>query len=129
MSTAETETTIRPGQEVRLFALFAADENEPPAGWPGRVDHVRDDEFDVMVPRLGPGRVTFAKADNRSTENGGKWALRMPAQAEKFGRRKYAIQALTENGITIQPGSGLSVDQVEALAAVARAFTDPEATA
>ena len=119
-------TTIKAGDEVRVFPLYGTDE-APEAGWIAYVSAVRDGEYDARPVAWGDDRsrrLTFAAADNRSTENGGQYIATAPEWAEKRARLTAARRILSDNCITLELGHCLSVDQIEALADVARTFTD-----
>jgi hypothetical protein len=127
---SDASRLVQAGDEVRVISLFG--EESPPAGWPATVTAVRDDEYDVRCTfgaELRPHPVTFALADNRSTDTGGQFIMLTPGVAERRGRRFAALSVLHEHGIeltSLAPGHSLTLEQIEDLAKVAGTFTEQE---
>jgi hypothetical protein len=119
-------TGYKAGDEVRVFPLFGPDK-VPLAGWRAEVVAARDKELDARVTDPGAQHVdilTFALADSRSTELGGKFIFRPVDVAERKARRDAALAVLRGACITVEPGSCLDVEQVEALAEVVENWED-----
>ena len=119
-------TPVKAGDEVRVFPLYGF-EDAPETGWTAYVSAVRDGEYDARPVAWGddrPGRITFAAADNRSTENGGQYIATAPEWAEKRARMTAARRVLADNCIVLESGHCLTLGQIEALAEVARTFTE-----
>lgn len=109
------------GGDIRVFADYRMP--NVPAGWRASIIAVRDDEIDVRVtdsffPGLANSELTFALADFRSTENGSQFFFRRVHEAEMKARRDIGTTTLSGFGITVEPGSGLTTEEIEQLAAV-----------
>lgn len=115
---------IQVGDEVRVFPVYG-DEVPPETGWVAYVSAVRAGEYDARPVAWGEdraARLTFAAADNRSTDTGGQYLATMPEWADKRARRTKARAVLADNCIALEPGNCLSVEQIESLAEVAKTF-------
>jgi hypothetical protein len=132
-------TPIKAGDEVRVFD-YSRYHPSPEGGWAAVVVkvarkyatatyEVTDTDWNGK-PRTSTRTVEFDISDG--TERGGRsrWDLqvRTPAQAEQDKRRKLALAELREHGIEFRAGRerNFSLDQIEALAEVARTFTETE---
>ena len=116
---------IKVGDEVRVIPLFA--DEAPAEGWIAYISAVRDGEYDARPVAWGDSRsprLTFATADNRSTDSGGQYIAVTPEWAEKRARVTAAQQVLADNCIVLESGHCLSVEQIEALAEVVRGWED-----
>jgi len=130
-------TDLKPGDEVRVFDRSRYHPS-PEGGYAGTVRkvgrkyataayEVTDTDWNGK-PRTSTRTVEFDMSDGTERNGRSRWHLqvRTPAQAEQDKRREIALAVLKDQGIEFRTGRErrLTLEQIEALAEVARTFTD-----
>jgi len=119
--TSSPQDKLKAGDEVRMFALFAISNDEPPAGWVAHIVAADESEYTARPDAwLSGNTITFARDDNRSTENGGQWSALLPEAAERRARYDAAMSTLAVNYVSLHPDNSLTLEQIEAIAAILR---------
>jgi len=119
-------TPIKAGDEVRVFDVNGKRRNMPLGGWPAEV--VKVGRALVTIRCAGNhGEQVFRLDSQQANDNYGHQWFRMLDEVALMQRRSAAIGALRAIGLSFT-SSGyqdrLTLDQIEALAEVARTFTD-----
>lgn len=112
-------TTLQPGDEVRVFDRNATRVGQPEGGWIGHVARVGRKLAYIDWPRAsGDTPDPFRLEDGRRNDNyGGQW-FRTLEQVTEDQRWSAAVGVLRDARVDIRPGHSLSLDQVEAMAAI-----------
>ena len=126
-------TTIKAGDEVRVFAARPDDDGKPGIvtrvgrkwatatyeavlhDWRGNEDR-RQREIEFCI----------ADGFERGDQFGNGYRVRTLAQVALDEREAAAVKVLRDAGISLDARRHFSLDQIEALAEVARTFTDPQ---
>lgn len=96
--------------------LFNANRGDGRVGSPRTVTKVGTKLFTVQ------GGGVFRKETGRSNDTNGNWWVLTVEKAEQLTRHDTAIKDLRERGIELRHRPKLTLEQVEALAEVARTF-------
>jgi hypothetical protein len=117
-------TPVKAGDEVRVFDVNGKRVGQPESGWPGTVVKVGRTLAHVAY---GARTETFRISDGtRNDAYEHRYFLTM-ADARRETRRAAADAVLRERKIQLDYGNLLTIEQIEALAEVARNFTDTKA--
>lgn len=108
---------LKVGDEVRIFDQNGRRMGQPDSGWPGTVAKIGR----TLVHIECRGRTSQYRLDSHRNSDGFKWFSTLDEVAE-MERAERARQTLREHRITLDFGHGLTLEQVEALADVARTF-------
>jgi hypothetical protein len=116
---------IKAGDEVRVFDRNGPGHGQPSGGWPGTVTKVGRTLIHV---EYGNGRAEKFRKDTGCAPNAysSPW-IRTPEQVALAERGAAAGAILREHHITLGYARSLTLEQIEALAEVARTFTTTEA--
>lgn len=113
--------TLTVGQEVRVFDVNGKRNGMPEDGYPGRVVRVGRRLVTISQDAGDPGRV-FRLEDGRANDSRGhQWFLTLP-QVDEMLRYRAAKGILRARGVELSPAHSFTLDQVEALAGVAKKF-------
>lgn len=109
--------SLNTGDEVRVFSRRRS---QPAGGWPGEVVKVGR----TLVTIACNGRAEQFRIDTGriNDDYGASW-FRTMEQADLDARQARARAALSEHGVRLDHGHRLTLEQIEALAAV---LADPE---
>lgn len=110
---------VKQGDEVRIFDQNGARIGQPEGGWPGTV--VKIGRSLVTIEYRGkqdPFRLDTRVINDRY---GHRW-FKTLEQAAEDERLRVALATLKAHSIRLDSGHGLTVEQIEALAEVARTF-------
>ena len=126
-------TPIKPRDEVRVLSNHPY-RRTPEGGYRGTVTNVAR-KYATATYRIGTEShhertIEFEIATGLERGSVGNYGtyVRTPEQVEMETRRRDAIALLLVHKIRLEPaGHGLSLEQIEALAEVAKTFTTPEA--
>jgi hypothetical protein len=130
-------TTLKAGDEVRVLRSRSRYGPVPPeGGYRGTVTRTgRKYAFAVFeetytdsadTERQREREICFDMENGHVRADTDGWYVRTPEQLKRAERRKSALFLLSEHGIEIKLGyvNSLTLDQIEALAEVARTFTE-----
>jgi len=119
-------TALEVGQSVRVFDVNGARVGQPEGGWPGEVVRVGRKLVYITFARAAWNKRESGEAfrldDGQINDNHGNRYFLTVEEADYRLRRETAVTALREVGIHVQTYSRLSLEQIEALAAVAAGF-------
>jgi hypothetical protein len=116
---------LRVGDEVRVFDVNGRRMGQPEGGWPGTVTRVGRTLMDVSYNN----RTETFRRDSGARHNDGYGHRRVKTleQVAQDARRAEAVEALSKHGVELRWGFKLTIEQLEALAEVARSFPTVEA--
>ncbi len=119
---------VKVGDEVRVFDVNGRRAGQPEGGWPGVVASVGRKYFTVDYDGQHGGRVhEFSLIDGlRANDVYGHRHVRTAEQVEAARRRRVALALLVAHWVDIQRADRLTLEQLEALAEVAKTFTFKE---
>jgi hypothetical protein len=110
---------IKVGDEVRVFDISGKRVGQPDGGWPGKV--VKVGRKLVHIEYIGRAK-TFRLVDRKADDSYGHRYFMTLEQVALSERRQRALDVLKRNAIRLDHGHQLSLEQIEALAEVARRF-------
>lgn len=112
-------STVKPGDEVRVFDVNGSRMGQPKEGWRGVVVKVGRKLVTIGYgKRTGVFRLDDQKINDRY---GNRWFATLE-QAEQKARRERAINVLRSHGINLDVGHKLTLEQIEQLASVAHTW-------
>jgi hypothetical protein len=116
---------VKVGDEVRVFDVNGRRNGQPGSGWPGKVVKVGRKYFTVAYG--SSGRTTnFLLETGRVNDAYGHRSVKTLDQVAHDQRRAQAEADLTACGVELRFGHKLTLEQIEALAEVARTFTSQD---
>lgn len=122
---------VKAEDEVRVFDRNHQRVGEPVGGWPGRVVKVGRTRAHITYQGAPWGKhetgESFSLEDGHN-HDGFRWFCTL-AEVEHDERMDAAKATLRKYGIVFDLGARLTLDQVEALAAVAATFDQPAGSA
>ena len=118
---------IQAGDEVRVYDVNGKRVGQPEGGWRGKVVKVGRTLAHIHYGDPHWTRTeTFTLEDGqRNDRYGRQWFLTMD-EAARRERLYVALSVLGGHGITLDHGNSLTLEQIEALAEVARTFSPEE---
>lgn len=112
-------TELKVGQEVRVFDRNGRRMGQPDGGWPGKVTKIGRSL--VTIEYLGISD-TFRMDTHVINDHYGHRYFKTLGEVAEDDRRRRALATLKEHQIELGFGHSLTLEQIEALAKVARTF-------
>ena len=114
-------TTLKAGDEVRVFDVNGKRVGQPDGGWPGTIVKVGR----TLVHVAYRSRTETFRIDGGASNDGYEHQHFLTMTEAAVRNRHGAARAiLRTHKIALEYGHGLTLDQIEALAEVARTFTE-----
>ena len=113
---------IKVGDKVRVFDVNGRRMGQPDGGWEGEVVRVGSKLAGITYGGYAPKM--FRLDTGSANDSYGHQSFLTIEQAEGKARKDAAVQILWEHKVILDFGHKLTTEQIEALAEVARTFTD-----
>lgn len=111
-------TGVKVDDELFVYDVNGSRVGQPPGGWPGTVAKVGRKYF---IVKYNGHRATQFLLENGRDSDGLRY-VETPEQAALGRRRQLAVEVLRARGISIGEARGLTLEQIEQLAALVRTF-------
>ncbi|MBN6054547.1 hypothetical protein JYK22_21575, partial [Nonomuraea sp. RK-328] len=116
--------SYRVGDEVRVFDVNGARRGQPSGGWVGKV--IKVGRKYVTVEYLGRTDQFEIDSGRRANDAYGHRRIKTPEQVALDARWQTALDDLRARRVELRQGHKFTLEQVEALAEMARSFASTE---